>query len=831
MWLAYVLLPIRGWGLLSGRPLGGMGALALAAFCWLWWERRSLPLGALAIVALIAKLVAGTTLIVPRGFNGLYYANESFSGSREPATVEGSPPFTRIDDRLSFSPEETGLPMYFFNDSQRFNFYAANEPIRDQLPVSAIWSGWLQVDRPGTHRLYVRTGGARVELAVGGFAATVPATVKYWVGYARLDSGFQPIRVRLSVPAGPAKRLEAGWTVDGREEPFDRRVVFSAPPVRSAVAADRVVNAAAVALDLFLCASAAILLLRIVIRACRRLADTPDARDAVTLAWALVLVDAFLFAVPVLHKMVVLTGGDDPMVYETQARDIALHGIWMPMGSALGHGQPFYFQPLYNYFLAAAHWLLGESLDGVWIVQRLLAGATVVALWRTSALILGERIGYAGLVAAVVVVYEKMAGWSAVALSEMLFGPVVCFWALMLTRIAARGDASPIGAAFTGIVGGLATMTRSTLIVAWPFIAVLIARALRGSRRALRLTGVLVVALVMTTSLATVRNWVVARQLVVVASSGPINLQIGNQPSEPITVPADRQRLYTRLGLDPRVQGVIEYARQRPGPFFDGWRKKAAYAMGSYSTLWPDKGLGRSTFYMTVFGLSALGALLVLSRRVAGSAPRPAVWIPLCLALAHFAALVAIFPFVYYDRMLLPFYALVTPYVGLAAFAGYRFVEARGAASWIEPIGWTLVCALGAWQLAGHASDFDVTIGAVGILVAGLGIRGLPRFSTIEFVAYIAAAAGLCLWTYLRANAGAAETARLDLLCIAIAAGALRPLTGRARSRSWVVLSTAATLVLVAGLHMKDAGPAARVIGAATFAAVMSLIDRAINRS
>jgi hypothetical protein len=109
-----------------------------------------------------------------------------------------------------------------------------------------------------------------------------------------------------------------GWTVDGREEPFDRRIVFSAPPVRSAVAADRVVGAAAVALDLFLCASAAIALLRIVARACRRLADTPDARDAVTLAWAIGLVDAFLFAVPVLHKMVVLTGGDDPMVYETQ---------------------------------------------------------------------------------------------------------------------------------------------------------------------------------------------------------------------------------------------------------------------------------------------------------------------------------------------------------------------------------------------------------------------------------------------------------------------------------------------------------------------------------
>lgn len=43
VWLAYLVVPIEGWGLFHGRPLGGFDALALAAFCWLWWMRRPAP--------------------------------------------------------------------------------------------------------------------------------------------------------------------------------------------------------------------------------------------------------------------------------------------------------------------------------------------------------------------------------------------------------------------------------------------------------------------------------------------------------------------------------------------------------------------------------------------------------------------------------------------------------------------------------------------------------------------------------------------------------------------------------------------------------------------
>ena len=79
-----------------------------------------------------------------------------------------------------------------------------------------------------------------------------------------------------------------------------------------------------------------------------------------------------------------------------------------------------------------------------------------------------------------------------------------------------------------------------------------------------------------------------------------------------------------------------------------GWRRKAAYALGSFATLAPDG--GRSVFYIVVSAIALVGVLLQITRpswlRGAGSASL----IPLSLALAHFAVLVIFFPTVYGDR-------------------------------------------------------------------------------------------------------------------------------------------------------------------------------------
>ena len=91
VWLAYLVVPIEGWGLFHGRPLAALDAVVLAAFCWLWWVRRSIPFGALAVAALAGKMALGGTLLVPRGFDARYYPDAAFTGPGAGPVVRGEP--------------------------------------------------------------------------------------------------------------------------------------------------------------------------------------------------------------------------------------------------------------------------------------------------------------------------------------------------------------------------------------------------------------------------------------------------------------------------------------------------------------------------------------------------------------------------------------------------------------------------------------------------------------------------------------------------------------------------------------------------------------------
>ena len=50
-----------------------------------------------------------------------------------------------------------------------------------------------------------------------------------------------------------------------------------------------------------------------------------------------------------------LSGGNDWLAYESYARDVLLSGPLMTEGRALGQGAPFYYQPLYIYWVALTH--------------------------------------------------------------------------------------------------------------------------------------------------------------------------------------------------------------------------------------------------------------------------------------------------------------------------------------------------------------------------------------------------------------------------------------------------------------------------------------------
>jgi hypothetical protein len=457
------------------------------------------------------------------------------------------------------------------------------------------------------------------------------------------------------------------------------------------------------------------------------------------------------------------------MTYESQARDIVLNGLWMSEGAKLGEGRPFYYQPLYSYFLAGCHWFFGDGLFGSHLVQRLFLTAAVVVVWRTAALLFDEAAGLGAFVAALVVVYQKYAFWAPILLTENLFVPLVCWWVYTLVRLVS-GPGSNRDALVAGMVGGLAALTRSSLLLAWVAVMPALAIALGRGRRRVALLTILASTMIGVGSLATARNWVVAHKFILISSEGPVVLFLGNSPP-PLEIPAAHHVQYERFHFDPRMEAVAEYVRQQPGAFARGLWKKALYTLGWFDEVVP--GSGTSIFYIATWLSALAGVVLLLWTESRARLALAAV--PLLVAASHFAAMIVFQPHVYGDRLFMPMYVLLVPYVGVTLVACARAAAVRFAER--LPRALSALLALSAVARAlGWLVGIDLEVFAVGVIAAGLCLAGLPEPHGVRLAVYAAYAVALVSWLVRVPAANALAACQLEwlFLLIALASGALR---------------------------------------------------------
>jgi hypothetical protein len=770
VWVAYLVVPVEGWGLFHGRPLGLLSTTALAVVCWVAFERRSAAPWRVVAIALALKVGIGTTAIVPRGFAARYYANANFAGPVERGTEPSDASFTRTDHRLRFGiDDEPDVLLAFFNDEVRFNFYNEKDPDRGTLPFSATWQGFWEVRSDTPQALYVVSPAGAAQITVGDtFSARVEPGAR-WTGVVALPPGYHRVAIIWSVPQGGARQFDAGRIVEGHDEPFDDTTIVRRRAGAVSLAIDRMVRATSQALDACLIAWLLAQLAGGIAGAYRRLHAAFDPHAALVLAWALGIGDALVAAVPALGRMITMSGGNDWLTYETHARDIALNGLWMNGGAALGHGVPFFQQPLYPYFLAACHWLFGDGFSGILFVQRLFAAATIILLWRTVALLFDEPAGLAALVPAIVIVYEKFAPWSGIMLTETLFVPLVCFWMYTVVRFAEAP--SPRRAIGAGVVGGLATLARSSLLVGWAGVIPALALSMGWRRQRLGLLAMLVTTMIAVTSMATIRNWVVAHKLVAVSSEGAVVLFVGNSPP-PLAIPSAHKTQYERLGLEPFVQAVVEYARQQPGTFGRGLWRKAQYTLGWFDAVRP--GAGTSTFYIVTWVMALLGVALL-----PWMTPRQSlalVLIPLLVAASHFGVVVLFQPHVYGDRLLMPLYMLLVPYAAMPVIAAARWADRFGRET-SAALCWTVLFLALCGHLTGRLADVDMDLVTVALLVGGLCLAGLPRLRPVAAATYLAYAVVLAIWLVREPNAPRGAICRAEWLFLAVAlfSGTLLP--------------------------------------------------------
>jgi hypothetical protein len=339
---------------------------------------------------------------------------------------------TRIDERVDFGPTDWNLS---FLNSLRFNIYpwVNGNRLRDRLPLSATWGGWVQA--PDTRVVEVDYVGEG-QILIGGSSVVLP------------PSYTQPRQVAFTLPEG-THRVLAHYRFDdhsqvGRPAPGPYAIfrlrfqddagapadVVLAPPTRLRgllTAAARVADLLVVILGVALLAFYLRLLLRdwwwfgltaavwwlapgfvestsLPIHAPKGIAACTvvllvmlrrrHARDVIGAFFALVAVGFALLspAFADVEAVALRAAGDDWLTYESFARSI------LELRSLEGGEPVFYYQPLFRYVRFTEHLLLGDG--DLLIVVSAYASLVLAMVWmlrrfnrRESRLSLGVCLG------------------------------------------------------------------------------------------------------------------------------------------------------------------------------------------------------------------------------------------------------------------------------------------------------------------------------------------------------------------------------------------------------------------------------------------------------
>jgi hypothetical protein len=662
IWAAYFVVPTDAGGLIHGVPLGPIDTIALLMIAWLAACGGRLPGAPIVAIVLAVSFTSAALIPGTGGFRARYFTNVSATGAHERSTEYPDSQFTRIDGRLDFAPGGPEFPLAFFNDNTRFNYFQAGQPNRRLLEFSARWSGLWWVEA-GPHHLYAETPQSDAEIFIDGVSAMrVPAELGSGTAGITLAGGWHRLDVAFSSPYGAPRRFSAGVLRGDERQPFDSASVVTQQIRSWQMTAHRALRTVKTSVDVVAMAWLAwffAMSVRARLAGFRQPAPAPVRRaQALSLLAIVGAIEAVVFAWPWLGRIMVLAGGDDPMTYEGYARDILLNGIWMNQGQPLGHSEPFYYQALYPYFLAAVHAVFGEGMFGVMLVQRLLVVFVIWMLVKIACDLGGDDVWPAALVCATGFACWKIWPIAAELLNESLYIPLLVAWTVALMR-ACRAPAVRRSAG-AGLLGGLAALARSTSVLAWPLVfpACWVAWK-RASNRGV-LLGMLMLSSLGVFSLITVRNWIVAHQFAPSPTGLGVTLLGGNEVPDGVTIdPTRRIAIYQRLRMNDATAQVIEYAIAAPRSFMLNLGRKGLFVLGFFEPYAP--GWGYSPAYIAVWVLALAGLPLAIRSKHSPTIP---LLLPALVAVTQFVALVVVYP--KGERLILPVHTLLLPYSAIA---------------------------------------------------------------------------------------------------------------------------------------------------------------------
>lgn len=249
---------------------------------------------------------------------------------------------------------------------------------------------------------------------------------------------------------------------------------------------------------------------------------------------------------PLFHRPVI-----DALFYHDWAKAIAAGDFW--------GDEVFFRAPLYPYFMAMLYKMSGSSMVLVVLVQHLLGACTVALVYGLCREYFRPAVALtaAGLAA----LYWPLIYFEGELLAVTL---VVCLDVLLLWTItAALRRGRLVELVLAGAVMGLSAIARPSILIVFFVLPVVFSAAFGGGRhRWLRPTVALAIGLAVVVTPVLLRNWIVGRDVVPIASQGGVNFYIGNNPSSNGTraeVPGAGADLYGTY------QGAIEMAEREVG--------------------------------------------------------------------------------------------------------------------------------------------------------------------------------------------------------------------------------------------------------------------------
>jgi len=214
--------------------------------------------------------------------------------------------------------------------------------------------------------------------------------------------------------------------------------------------------------------------------------------------------------------------------YNIPIADAASYDRWAQrVAGGEGYGpSPFYWSPLYPYFLGLVYSVLGRSFTTVYVIQAIIGLGNLLLVYALGRRLFGHAAGLAAMV--LLLVYAPVLFMETKLLSETLALALNSCALLLIMRCLDRPRPVPFLAA--GLALGVSTICRSgnLLFVVLLLVRLGVERVRQGQRMPLRLPGLLLLGVMLPILPVAARNYLVGHDLVLIQTNAGMTFAQGN---------------------------------------------------------------------------------------------------------------------------------------------------------------------------------------------------------------------------------------------------------------------------------------------------------------